>query len=465
MDVTADVRSWAEQNFKAAELGDVRRRKRLMFSAAKIAEHPEKPFTQVFDWKELRGFYGLCNRSEATLEAVMTPHWQQTHEAMGRQTLALILHDTSELDFTDHLALKGDGPIGNGEGKGFLQHNSFAVVPERREVLGLAYQQLWVRQPAPEGETRTQRRQRVRESDLWLEGIRGVGRCPEGYLWVDVCDRGADYYEAMAASLELGHHFLIRAKENRTVFTTPEHDQQAHLLDYARTLASEGSDQVEIRARGGRPGRTATVSMAAAPVWIPAPAGTPQRRSRPIITAWVIRVWEANPPADVQEPLEWILICSLPTQTLEEIKERRDWYAIRWMVEIYHDIEKNGCSEEDRRFQTAEAMETCLAILSVVAVRVFQLRCALEFQPNAPAEQVATEAEVEVVRRFLQQKAKRLTVRDFVRGVAKLGGFLGRKHDREPGVRALWRGYQRLQDMLAGFALHDSQTSRPAKRG
>jgi hypothetical protein len=155
----------------------------------------------------------------------------------------------------------------------------------------------------------------------------------------------------------------------------------------------------------------------------------------------------------------------LPTQTLEEIKERRDWYAIRWMVEIYHDIEKNGCSEEDRRFQTAEAMETCLAILSVVAVRVFQLRCALEFQPNAPAEQVATEAEVEVVRRFLQQKAKRLTVRDFVRGVAKLGGFLGRKHDREPGVRALWRGYQRLQDMLAGFALHDSQTSRPAKRG
>ena len=123
-------------------------------------------------------------------------------------------------------------------------------------------------------------------------------------------------------------------------------------------------------------------------------------------------------------------------------------------MEIFHDIEKNGCSEEDRRFETAERMETCLALLSVVAVRVFQLRCALDNQPNQPAEQVATAAEIEVVRRWTGAKGKRMTVREFVRGVAKLGGFLGRKRDGEPGLRALWRGYQRLQDMLVGFQLH-----------
>src|SRR5262249_49705771 len=78
----------------------------------------------------------------------------------------------------------------------------------------------------------------------------------------------------------------------------------------------------------------------------PAPKDTPKRKSRPTLACWVIRVWEANPPADVKEPLEWVLLCSLPAQTEEQIKEKRDWYGCRWLAEIYHDVEKNGCREE-----------------------------------------------------------------------------------------------------------------------
>ena len=100
-------------------------------------------------------------------------------------------------------------------------------------------------------------------------------------------------------------------------------------------------------------------------------------------------------------------------------------------------------------------MEACLAILSVVAVRIFQLRTALQSQPQAPAEHVATREEIQVLRAYHNQEAV-LTVREFVRGVAKLGGFLGRKNDGEPGVLTLWRGYQRLQDMLQGFQLQTS---------
>ena len=98
-------------------------------------------------------------------------------------------------------------------------------------------------------------------------------------------------------------------------------------------------------------------------------------------------------------------------------------------------------------------METCLAVLSVVAVRVLQMRCALEVEPEAPAGRVATAAEEHVIRQYLGHAGRGFTVRDFVRGVAKLGGFLGRKCDGQPGVRSLWRGYQRLQDMLVGFQL------------
>jgi hypothetical protein len=455
MAVLADPLAWAEQQFAPVSLGDKRRTKRLVHSAARIACHPEKSFPQIFDWNELRGFYGVCNRQEATLPTLQNSHWDLTRQAMRQQPLVLILHDTSQMDFTSHKALQGTGPIGEGHARGFLQHNSLAVVPQPRQVLGLAYQQFRVRQPAPEGETSAQRKLRKRESDLWLEGISASGKPPENCCWVDVGDAASDIYEAMVAARQIGHHFLFRVSQDRSVLLDPKpRGPETALMSHARSLPSQGQAEVDIPSRGGRPARTAVVQMAAAAVWVPAPTEVRKRWQQPILAAWVIRVWEANPPAGVAEPLEWVLVCSLPTATLADVNERRAWYSSRWLVEVFHDIEKNGCSEEDRRFETAEAMTACLAVLSVVAVRVFQLRCALENQPEAPAEQVATASEIEVMRRYLGQK--KLTVRVFVRGVARLGGFLGRKGDGDPGVRSLWRGYQRLQDMVLGYQLHDS---------
>ena len=458
MAATAVV-DWAEQNFGAAELGNRQRTRRLGSSAAPIARHPQKAFTQVFDWNELRGFYRLCAQSEATLAALQEPHRAQTRRAMTQLPLVLILHATCELDFSSHKRLQGAGQIGNAYGRGFLQHNSLAVLPQPRQVLGLVYQQLRLRQPAPKGESMHQRKKRPRESDLWPEGFRGVGPAPQGACWVDVCDAGSDDYEAMRAARALGHHFLLRITQNRIVFLNAAHDHQAYVLEYARSLPSKGSATVEIAGRGGRAARTATVHWAAAPVWVPAATGTPQRRSQPILPAWVIRIWEPHPPAGIDEPLEWVLLCSLPSQRLAELKERRDWYACRWMLEVFHAIEKNGCSEEDRRLRTAQRMEACLAVLSIVAVRVFQLRWALEHQGHAPAEQVGTQQEIDLVRRFLKHTRRQYMVRAFVRGVARLGGYLGRRADGPPGVRALWRGYQRLQDMLLGLQLHASPNS------
>jgi len=374
---------------------------------------------------------------------------------MGQHPLVLILHDTSEMDYTDHTALQGTGPIGDGQGRGFLQHNSLAVLPEPRQVLGLAYQQWYVRKEAPKEEHTAQRKRRERESELWLRGIEATGRPPQGCRWVDVGDRGADIYEAMVAAQVQGHDFLFRVTQNRQVWTTPERGELTTLRDFACSLAGQGSDIVDIPARGGRAGREAEVAMAAAPVWIPAPSGTLQRAHQPVVAAWVVRIWEPTPPKGV-EGLEWILITSVPTQTIEELRERRDWYACRWQIEVFHDIEKNGCSEEDRRFETAERMQACLAILSLVAVRIFQLRTALDSQPDEPAEQVATQEEIQVVRRVTKHRKVSFTVKDFVRGVARLGGFLGRKHDGDPGVKTLWRGYQRLQDLLLGYQLRGS---------
>src|SRR5438067_8362098 len=116
----------------------------------------------------------------------------------------------------------------------------------------------------------------------------------------------------MVAAREVGHHFLFRAAQDRLVLLEPKpRGAEVALLSYARSLPTQGEEVVDIPSRGGRPARTAVVQVAAAPVWVPAPTEVRQRWQQPILTAWVIRVWEATPPADVQEPLEWILLCSL----------------------------------------------------------------------------------------------------------------------------------------------------------
>lgn len=453
MDHLADVHQWAEKTFADAELGDVRRTQQLVASAARLASHPEKSFPQCFNWNELRSFYRLCNRSEATLAAISTPHWQQTRLAMAERPLVLIVHDTTQLDFTRHPALRGTGPIGDGTTSGFLQHNSLAIDPQGGQVLGLAYQQLRVRKPAPPKETSYQMRRRSdRESQMWIEGIRAAGTAPATSTWVDVADRGGDIYEAMVAARQVGHQFLFRVMHNRQIFLDEGHRRRAYLKDHARTLPSQGQDTVTIPGRGGRPARTAQVELAGCQVWVPASAEVPRRRSQPVVPVWVVRIWEPAPPAGV-DGLEWLLLCSLPTEGIEQLRQRRDWYCQRWLVEVYHDVEKNGCQEEARRFETAERMAACLAILSIVAVRVMQLRCALQGQPEGAAEEVATKVECQLMRRWLQHTREAFTVRDFVRGVGRLGGFLGRKGDGEPGVRALWRGYQRLQDMVRAAQL------------
>ena len=43
------------------------------------------------------------------------------------------------------------------------------------------------------------------------------------------------------------------------------------------------------------------------------------------------------------------------------------------------------------------------------------------------------------------------TLRELIRQMARLGGFLGRKGDGEPGVKTLWQGLARVGDFVQGI--------------
>jgi hypothetical protein len=210
-----------------------------------------------------------------------------------------------------------------------------------------------------------------------------------------------------------------------------------------------------VRATKDQPPRRARIAVRVAEVTMTAPDYTaPQYRRlrRRLLTQTVVEARELHPPAGVKQPVRWVLYTSHPVRTFADARRVLEWYETRWMIEEFHKCLKTGCRLEDRQYETAAALEAVAGMYSVLAVRLLQLKTVARADPDRPAAQVVPRAWLSFLR-IVRPKAKLATIRDFVRELAKLGGFLGRKGDGEPGWQTLWRGFEQFQTLLAGAEL------------
>jgi hypothetical protein len=448
--------SFGEAHFGAARLGDRRRTKRLVDTANRILEHPEGTLPdKLRSPAALKGLYRLADGPTVTHESVLRPHLERTRQRMGEQEgVVLILHDTTELDYTDLTTLQGIGQIGNGSHRGYLCHNSLAVDPRTREVFGLANQILFCRPNVPEGETRQERRERAtRESRLWKRGSAALGPAPEGHLWVDICDRGSDLLEYLDHKDASSQAYVVRSQHDRWVEIEQDgHPVRGKLHGWARSLPELGRRSIETSTHPGKPARTVLTAIAAASVTL-LPPRQPRGEYRGVpLKTWVIHVREVDPPAGV-EPVEWILLTNVAALQLEQACERVDWYACRWIIEEYHKAKKTGCSIEDLQFTREERLEPVIALLSVVALSLLQLRSASrqEDASTRPAVDLMPEVHVAVLSGWRCGHVRMdWSVHEFFYALARLGGHQNRRHDRPPGWIVLWRGWTKLQSMVAG---------------
>ncbi len=168
----------------------------------------------------------------------------------------------------------------------------------------------------------------------------------------------------------------------------------------------------------------------------------------PPIQAWVIRLWEPHPPADSAEPVEWIWVTSVPTESVAAAWERAEWYTCRGLDEDYHQCLKTGCQIEKRQLQEGEALKRLLGFLSPVAVQLLPLRELARLNPEQLAPSALPRELVQLVAHLAEVPAKTLTVGAFWRAVAQQGGYLGRRWDGPPGWKTLWRGWLHIQTLL-----------------
>jgi hypothetical protein len=449
-----DPQQWAERTFGGVQLHDMRRTGRAVKAASNLAENPLGSLpAQMHTWKATKALYRLLDEPDVTFEALMQPHLQQTREQAMSSPVVLLVQDTTDIDLSHRHKLSGVGQIGNERGRGFFVQTVLAVRPQTREVLGCMAQEPFVRVPAPEGEQRHQRLKREeRETDVWIRQVHTIGTPAAGSTWVHVGDRGADMFPFFQACQATQTHFLVRAAQNRRVQESEA--EIKYSLMRARSWPSQASRPFEVPARHGHKGRSTQLQLAFGQMTLLPPRNEPRAGKEPL-TVWVIRVWEEQAP-EGEEPLEWILMTSVPTTTLEQAWERVDWYRHRWLVEDYHQCLKSGCRIEERQLQTVDGLIRLLGLLSPLAVRLLQIRGFAREEPERPAHEVVEPLMLEVVAQRSGQSPLTMTVGSFWTEVARLGGYLARSHDGPPGWRTIWKGWLSLQTFLEGvhFAFH-----------
>ncbi len=452
----ADAQDFVAKYFGDVDLGHQSRNRCFHRVALQISRHPGGTLPdKLSDPNDYAAMDRLMNRREVTHASVLTPHYQSTLAKMNtHEGVVLVLHDTTELDYSGHLALGLSG-IGNGHGSGYLCHNSLAVDAERREVFGLVSQILHQRVAVGKKEgVRAKRVRKTRESRLWSRAVSDLPAAPAGKRWVDVCDRGADLFEFLATEQRLGRCCLVRSAHNRRILVGHDgHGQKTLLHDYLRTLPGVGEGRVkEIHDRKLEAERTAKLQVSYAAVQILPPHVKKGEYESTPIRAWAVRIWEASPPAKGTK-LEWILVCLEPVTCVAQAWEKCAWYACRWIEEEYHKAQKTGCAIEKLQFRTEQSLQPMIALLSVVAVLLLNLRQAAR-RPDAQerkASEVVEPIYEEVLRAWRhKQPREELSVYEFYLAVARLGGHMNRKADGFPGWLTLWRGWQKLESMVAG---------------
>ena len=463
------------------DLGDARLNRRVESLVEQLIEHPEDSIPVACgSWAATIAAYRLLDNESVRPEAIVAGVAQATVARCPSEGVLLAVQDTTSIDYTSHQATEGLGPLESPLKRGVFVHTTLAVTPDGTP-LGVLDQQLWAR----DSETPGKRQQRAalpieaKESAKWLRSVRrSLERVSGGCQVVTVADREADVYEVFALATELACAWLIRARHDRRLSGAAGSVEQT--VAASPVLATQ---TVEVSRQVNHPARIATVEVRALQVTVAPPRPKGKRAKADWWTAHpdvepvgpstmgdlalgVILVSEPDPPQGVA-PVQWLLVTSLPLTTVSAVLTCIRYYRLRWLVERFHYVLKSGCQVEKLQLGHAARLQRALTIYSAVAAWLLQATHLARTTPDGPATLIMAD---EVWRVLLRVRyphrplpAEPPTVREAIRLVAQLGGFLARTGDGEPGEKTIWRGFRRLADMVFAWQIVTtiSDTSQP----
>ena len=448
------VAAWAVAEVGAAPLGDPRRSRRLAALLSDLAVRPGDGIPAACATPAAtKAAYRFLDNDAIAAETILATHTAATQARLAGEAMILALQDTTTLDFTAHATLGGVGPLAHPARTGLLLHSVLAATTDGAP-LGLLHQHVWTRDPETVGlrHSRRQRPTSEKESQRWLDAQTATDQTvPTSIAVLTVADREADIYDLFARPRPAPHDLLVRATQNRRI------DEETHHLWTAVEQAPVGDVvPVMVARRADRPPREAYLTLRWTAVTVLPPQNRAGRAQLPSVPVVALLAAEPVPPAG-EKPIRWLLLTTRPVTSGEAALACVRWYALRWLIERYHFVLKSGCRMEAVQLRTAARVQRALTLYAIVAWRLLWLTCLARTDPEQPCTVALTDAEWQGLHRAVQPHravpAPPPPLGQAVRWIARLGGFLDRADDGEPGVTVLWRGLQRLEALTLGWHL------------
>lgn len=471
---------WVAEEIDGVDLTDKRLNSRFGEVLSQLGGHPTASIPAACGGhKEMEAAYRFFANDKVAFDDVLEPHFEATRRRIAEQPVVILVQDTTEIDLTRPTQqVKGAGPLDDGGRRGVFLHPLHAFTPDGTP-LGTLGAKVWTRsdEPLPSASERCRLRKQTpieeKESQRWVDGLREARQEAEQApktRFVCVADSEADIYELMVEGQTEPRKvdWIVRACQNRALQMEPDKTPEKegvddipinHLREQVLTQPVLFTQSIKVRGRETkvrcdvrgrrqpRESRTTEVEVRAARLTLRAPWRPDRKLSDTSINVVLVR--EINPP-DGEPAVEWILLTSLPIGNAEEVRGVIEYYCVRWMVEVLFRTLKSGCRVEERLFEDLDHYLPCLGIYLIITWRtLFVCRLGREF-PEISCEAIFEPAEWKSVYHLVRHKPpppQPPTLREMIRIVAQLGGYVNRKRPDEPGPQTVWLGLQRLHDI------------------
>jgi len=293
-----------------------------------------------------------------------------------------------------------------------------------------------------------------KESKRWIEGLElSQTLVPVEKQLIAIADREADIYELFAHPRREGSEFLIRAAQNRNTKSGSVSGEVKPLFSAIRQSTVSGEITLKLQRTPRRRERQAVLNVRYGQFWLQPPA---HLGSLGAIAVNVVLAEEEKPPTG-EKAVVWLLLTTVKVETFEEACQCLKWYSKRWLIERYFYVLKSGCRVEELQLESAGRLKRAIACYSMVAWRLLWLTYEARQHPEQSVAGILETAEWQVLycRSHQTKEVPQVapSLGESVLWIAKLGGFLGRKGDGEPGVETLWRGLGKLHEMAATWEL------------
>jgi hypothetical protein len=459
---------WSAQELGRAEFGDARLTQRLVRIAGDIARTPGASLPEAsVTAAATKACYSFLSSTKITPESIRMPHIDRTLERLSQHPVVLVAHDITSLDFTGLAATEGLGYLQSAQRQGIMLMSALALTPEA-EPLGLLDQHAWVRDPEKLGRRHDRKTTPIeqKQTALWLQMRQRIDARVAAIAQTQIimiADREADIFEYFSQARASNVEVLIRATHNRRLA-----DQTIGLHEAIEAALPAGQITLDVGRSGERAARQTTVSVRFSQVEIAEPKRGKKTSSHGSTRVWLVLAREENPPAS-ERAIEWLLLSTSAITTIDQAHQALGYYSRRWMIERLHYTLKSGCSVEDLQLQRRSALDNAVAVMSIVAWRLLHLSYRARVEPDADASVEFTAEECAVLtavateqqprrqrgsnRSLTPEPITRLTLRQAVTTIARLGGFLARAGDGDPGVKTLWKGLRRLDALIDGIRL------------